>query len=397
MTVLKNKLIIASPVIALLVVFIFSLTLMPSATMKPADLPVAIVNLDEGADLPDGSKLKLGEAIAAQMGQGAAGTGDEASPVKWVGVSSYEEARKGLNEQSYYAAVIIPADFSRKQASLRSPEPQAPELEVLVNQGMNATAASMVTQMVNGMLGGMNAKLSAELFGELESQGAMLTPKQAAAIAAPIASKVTNVNEFGTSAARGNAPISLFQPIWMASIAGAAITTLVVGQTIGRAGVSRRDKLHARLAQLGIGIVIALLAGFTMAWLADGMLDLNVPSVGDMGLFLARSVLAFFLMIAAVLSWTGIQGIALFVLLLFFGAPLLSLPPEFMNGFYRDWIHSWIPMRFMVDGLRELFFFGQGFSLNGPALVLAGIAVVSFVVLLLSVMKPGGVKGAAAP
>ncbi|MCR2803954.1 YhgE/Pip domain-containing protein [Paenibacillus soyae] len=396
MSLFKNKLLLASPVIALLVVFIFSLTLFPAATMKPADLPIAIVNQDDGADLPDGSKAAMGDVIVKQVMQGAAGSGsDSASPVKWVEAGSLDEVREGLNEQRYYAALVIPADFSKKQATLRTPEPQSPELEVLVNQGMNATAASIVTQMANGMIGSMNKMISAQLIGELEGAGAMLTPKQAAVLAAPIASKVTNVNEFGANAARGNAPVSLFQPIWMASIAGAAITTLVVGKAVLSAGANRGEKLKARLAQLGIGVVIALLAGFCMAWIADGMLDLNVPSIADTGLFLSLTVLAFFLMIAAVLSWTGIRGIVLFVLLLFFGAPLLSLPPEFMNGFYRDWIHSWLPMRFMVEGLRELFFFGQSFSLSGPALVLASIAGVSLVVLLLSVMKPSPAKAQA--
>lgn len=125
-----------------------------------------------------------------------------------------------------------------------------------------------------------------------------------------------------------------------------------------------------------------------MAWLAQHFLNLDVPSVVDLGWFLALTVFAFFLMISAVLSWTGIKGIVLFVLLLFFGAPLLALPVEFMNGFYRDWVHSWLPMRFMVDGVRELFFFGQGFQWSGPAAILAAIAGGSFIVLLLSVFKP---------
>ncbi|TLS49365.1 hypothetical protein FE782_26065 [Paenibacillus antri] len=118
------------------------------------------------------------------------------------------------------------------------------------------------------------------------------------------------------------------------------------------------------------------------------MLQLDVPDIADVGWFLSLSVLSFFLMISAVLSWTGIRGIVLFVLLLFFGTPLLALPEEFMNGFYRDWIHSWLPMRFLVDGLRELFFFGGGISWNGATVALSGIAVVSLVVLLLSIYKP---------
>ncbi|MDQ6422736.1 DUF3533 domain-containing protein [Paenibacillus sp. LHD-117] len=397
----KNKLLLASPLIAMTVLFIFVLMLYPSATIKPAGLPIAIVNADEGATLPDGSAVKMGDQLVEQIKE-ASGTaeGADASPVKWVSLESAELAGEGLDNREYYAALIIPADFSAKQASLRSPAPQQPELEVLINQGMNATASNMVTQMVNGMISGMNSAISAQMLQELEAGGVTLKPSQAAILASPIKAQITNVNETGPNTARGNAPVSLFQPIWMASIAGAAISTIVVGKAAA-AVASKSGKLGARLMQVAVGVVLALLAGFFVTWLADSFLELDVPSIGDMGLFISLSILAFFLMISAVLSWTGIRGIILFVLLLFFGAPLLALPSEFMNSFYRDWIHSWLPMRFMVDGLRELFFYGNGFEWNGPTATLVGIGAVSFVVLLLSVLKPSKAlnvsKAAAAP
>ena len=54
-------------------------------------------------------------------------------------------------------------------------------------------------------------------------------------------------------------------------------------------------------------------------------------------------------MISAVLSLVGLKGIGLFALLLFFGAPLLSLAPEMLSPFYQDWVYSWLPMKFMIE------------------------------------------------
>lgn len=71
----------------------------------------------------------------------------------------------------------------------------------------------------------------------------------------------------------------------------------------------------------------------------------------------------------------------IFVLLLFFGAPLLALPPEMMPTFYSDWIYSWLPMQFMVEGLRELFFFGNELTWNTPVSVLFWIGIISMLVL----------------
>jgi uncharacterized phage infection (PIP) family protein YhgE len=44
----KNRIMILSPVIVLLVVFIFSLTMIPTINPTPKNLPIAIVNEDQG-------------------------------------------------------------------------------------------------------------------------------------------------------------------------------------------------------------------------------------------------------------------------------------------------------------------------------------------------------------
>ncbi len=110
--------------------------------------------------------------------------------------------------------------------------------------------------------------------------------------------------------------------------------------------------------------------------------------------FLSIAYFSFFLMISAVLSWLGLKGLPVFVIILFFGAPLLSMAPELMSTFYNNWIYSWLPMRFMVDGLRELFFFDKGLSWNHPTAVLVGIGIGSLTVLLASGLKPGTKKEA---
>ncbi len=69
-------------------------------------------------------------------------------------------------------------------------------------------------------------------------------------------------------------------------------------------------------------------------------------------------------MISAVLSLVGLKGIGVFALLLFFWAPLLSLAPEMLSPFYQDWVYAWLPMRFMIEGLREIFFFGKRVKLE---------------------------------
>jgi YhgE/Pip-like protein len=384
---LKNKLLLLSPVIALLVVFIFSLTLFPTVQPQPKNLPIAIVNEDQGVEIPNQAKMNMGQTIVDTMKKSA--KSDEEPAVKWVEVKNKEAVQKGLNNQEYYAALVIPKDFSAKQASLRTPQPSSPEVEIFINQGMNTAASTMAGQILNGVVDNMNNTVRTQLLDGLKAKGATLTADQVSNLVTPITKKVTNVNEIGKNSANGNSPISLFQPLWIASLASAALIFIAISET--RVG-TRKENFILKVKQILVGAVAALVIGFGLTWIADGMVGLNISDFTDTALFLSITSFSFFLMISAVLSLVGLKGIGLFALLLFFGAPLLALAPEMMSPFYQDWIYSWLPMRFMIEGLREIFFFGKGLAWNTPLTVLVWSGVVSMVIILGTALKRSVVK-----
>ncbi|MEK7015954.1 YhgE/Pip domain-containing protein [Bacillus sp. FSL R9-9410] len=383
----KNKLLLLSPVIALLVVFIFSLTLFPTVQPKPKNLPIAIANEDQGVEIPNQAKMNMGQTIVDMIKKTS--KTDEEPVVKWVEVKNKESVQKGLNNQEYYAALVIPKDFSAKQASLRTPQPSSPEVEILINQGMNTAASTMAGQMLNGVVDNMNNNVRTQLLEGFKAKGTTLTTDQVSKLVTPITKKVTNVNEIGKNSANGNSPISLFQPLWIASLASAAIIFIA----ISKMPIStRKENFVLKIKQIVTGAIAALVIGFGLTWIADGMVGLNLSDFTDTALFLSITSLSFFLMISAVLSLVGLKGIGLFALLLFFGAPLLALAPEMMSPFYQDWIYSWLPMRFMIEGLREIFFFGKGLAWNTPLTVLVWIGVVSMVIILATALKRSVIK-----
>ncbi|KPL60423.1 YhgE/Pip domain-containing protein [Rossellomorea vietnamensis] len=378
----KNKLVLASPLIALAIIFIFSLTLFPSVQPQPKNLPIAIVNEDEGVQLPEQPKMNMGEVIVEKMQMTS---GDEAPAVKWVNVKSKEAVQSGLDHQEYYAALVIPNDFSAKQASLRTPDPASPEVEIYINQGMNTMAATAAGQILNGVVDNLNNTVREQLLDGFGKQSATLTPQQVSKLVNPITKSVTNVNEIGTHSANGNSPVSLFQPLWMASMASAAVIYLAVSK---RTASSRREELVTRFMQILTGAVVALVIGFGLTWIADGLIGFHIPDLSDTALFLSITSFSFFLMISAILSLIGLRGMPLFVLMLFFGAPLLAMAPEMMSSFYRDWFYSWLPMKFMVEGLRELFFFGKGLTWSSSVSTLVWIGLGSMLVILATALKP---------
>ncbi|MFD1953464.1 YhgE/Pip domain-containing protein [Paenibacillus thailandensis] len=383
MNFMKNKLLLLAPVIALVIIFIFSLAQIPSAKQSPKGLPIAIVNEDGGVDIPGQGNRNFGQQVADMIAKMTAQTaGDKEPAVKWIAVPDAERAKEGMNRQEYYGALVIPEDYSRKQASLHTPAPSPPSIEIYVNQGMNAMASNIVTQLLNGIVDNMNHNVSAGLAEGIIKQGGTLTAEQAAVLASPITKNVHVVNQTGTSA---NAPVAMFQPLWIASLAGAALIWLSLkrSETSGRKG-----KTAAVSAQVLAGAIAAVAIGFGLAWFADGMLGFDIPRFIDTALFLSVASFSFLFMILAVLLWLGMAGIPIFILLMFFGAPLLALAPEAMPAFYRDWVFPWLPMRFMTDGLRELLFFGKEFEWSLPVSVLVWIGLGSILAALLSPLKP---------
>jgi ABC-type polysaccharide/polyol phosphate export permease len=71
------------------------------------------------------------------------------------------------------------------------------------------------------------------------------------------------------------------------------------------------------------------------------------------------------------------------------------MAPEMMSPFYRDWIYSWLPMRSMIEGLRELFFFGEGLTWNTSVSVLFWIGLISMIVILGTALKRNRLNEAA--
>ncbi len=383
----KNKLLLLSPVIALLVVFIFSLTLFPTVQPQPKNLPIAIVNEDQGVEIPNQPKMNMGKTIVDNMKKTS--KSDEEPAVKWVEVKNKESVQKGLNNQEYYAALVIPKEFSTKQASLQTPQPSSPEVEIFINQGMNTAASTMAGQMLNGVVDNMNNTVRTQLLEGLKAKGATLTTDQAAKLVTPITKKVKNVNEIGKNSANGNSPMSLFQPLWIASLASAALIFIAISKMPIR---TRNENFVLKLKQIVAGAVATIVIGFGLTWIAGGVVGLNISNFTDTALFLSITSFSFFLMISAVLSLVGLKGIGVFALLLFFGAPLLSLAAEMLSPFYQDWVYSWLPMKFMIEGLREIFFFGKGLSWGTPVTVLVWIGAVSMVIILATAFKRSAIK-----
>lgn len=131
------------PKIALVVLLVIPLiygALYLWAFWAPTDnlnkLPVAIVNLDESAEKPDGSKLAAGHDVVEQL--------QDRKDLDWKALDA-DAAKTAVSDGDVYFSVTIPKDFSRTLAGLQD-DPKAGEIEVVYNDNNSFLASTLGKQ-----------------------------------------------------------------------------------------------------------------------------------------------------------------------------------------------------------------------------------------------------------
>ncbi|CAH1208792.1 hypothetical protein PAECIP111893_02900 [Paenibacillus plantiphilus] len=100
---------------------------------KLEELPVAVVNLDQGASV-DGEPMKIGEEFAQELRKNQS--------FGWRFVDE-NEAREGMESNRYYATITIPTEFSSAVASLTSDNPRQAEIVYESNSYYNFVAGQI--------------------------------------------------------------------------------------------------------------------------------------------------------------------------------------------------------------------------------------------------------------
>ena len=108
-----------------------------AANMDPygntAGIKVAIANCDRGAS-SDIISLNAGDTIVQSLKKN--------DQLGWVFVDE-KKAKEGVRSGKYYAAIVIPDDFSNSLLSVLSGEIKDPKLDYYINEKKNAIAAKI--------------------------------------------------------------------------------------------------------------------------------------------------------------------------------------------------------------------------------------------------------------
>ena len=163
----------------------------------PPDVPMAVVNEDAGAEL-GGKPVNLGEEVADRI----ASPDSPAPPfVGWTTVETREDALRGIERGAYYAAVMVPEDYSRTLAGVsgpppgvpsgapsgaRSPAPEPAEIKLLTSPSARPSTTGLIENVFSGILGGVSDATSERVLAGLSERGAPVPPGAGAVISDPV-------------------------------------------------------------------------------------------------------------------------------------------------------------------------------------------------------------------
>ncbi|MFE6076786.1 YhgE/Pip domain-containing protein [Paenibacillus sp. NPDC057886] len=340
---------------------------------------MALVVLDQPAELATGGTFAIGEIIQETLGS------NPALPFVWYVVDSEEKAREGMDKRDFYGAVVLPVDLSTGLLSLATSSPIHPNVKLITNEGMSTQASTVVTQSLGQALKMINEELSHQLLTQIGQQKEHIPVETAKAFITPMNVQEEVMHSPGGNNASGSAPALLTQIMWIGSLV-TGIVLFLAGKKVVDTG-SRRWRVSALQAIVGL-VIVSFSSGFTI-WMATSWYGMEMADAGATWLFLWLVGAAFFLLQSSLLNWIGFRAMPLLVLLMFFSIPLLNMAPEFLPQTTRDWIYSWTPLRFAAGGLREVMYFGGLDAASSNTSVLWGVIGGSLVLLLASGFKAG--------
>ena len=111
-------------------------------------MPVAVVSEDTGAEVGDQGYLNAGSMVIDKL--------KDNTQLQWTFVSSKEEALEGVSAGTYYAAIILPKNFTSDLASVLSGNLEKAPVQYYVNEKINPvapkvtdTGAKTITTQIN--------------------------------------------------------------------------------------------------------------------------------------------------------------------------------------------------------------------------------------------------------
>lgn len=358
---MKYKFFIIPFIAVMLVSLIFLSAQIPSTKVTPKNLPIAFVNEDQG---------EISAAFATKLLDNAP------EAIQFIEYDSVKAMEEGMNERETYAGFVIPESFSAQLDLIQSESNKQAVIQIYLNEGYNTTVATSAEAILQKIVAQLSSTISEQITTQFATSNVSIQPEKVSVIANPVTSEIIKVNEAGDLA---SVPMGLFTSVWMSSLLGAMLFYMEGNQ---KKNPRLNQQRKVQLIQFILPIVYSFFAGYVITLFATWILGYDFESFNAVALTLTIAVAGFTYLVLALLKLVGIAIAPVFGILMFFGLPLIQMAPEMLPTFYRDFVLPWLPMRFLIDALKEVVFFNNS-VFNSYSIVLLCIAVGSAIVLII--------------
>jgi hypothetical protein len=336
---------VAAPIMAILITFAISLVILPVIKGEAKDIPITVVSLDQGVTAPQG-QVNLGTQVAQGITTKINGViaGKSPAPLKLIRVSTQSQLDQAFIDKNIYAAIVIPANFTAQKMSGGSPL-----IKVIIDQGQSKAVATVLATMITSMSSDSVVPL-----------------------------KIEYLHPVGADMANGNANMFAFMMTWIATL----ICSIVLSKAFKE---GKSQTVPSKLFLLALAIITASIIALSVSVILKYEYGLGIDFGMTFG-FLVIAVFCLMVLIIGVMSWSAIGGIVIFVTLMLLGLVASNLPYEILPAFWQNYVYPWIPMRFMSDGIKEIFYLGGGIWNSGTQ-VLVWFGTGGIILTLLSTLK----------
>ena len=207
---------------------------------SPPAIPIALVVEDQGAEI-NGQPVVLGQEVAGRIT-----SPDSPAPgfVRWTKLDDLDQATNGLESGEYYAAIVIPEDYSQRLASLSGPpegaptsvQPPVPEpagIKLLTSPAVRPSTTALIENSFTGIVGGVSSATSGQILGGLSEAGVPVPPGAGPVISDPVKSEISEADVSGEAGPLPHAPEPARIEVFTNPSAGQTVSTLAQNISTG--------------------------------------------------------------------------------------------------------------------------------------------------------------------
>ena len=332
----------------------FALTLAVDPTAHLDRIRLGVTSLDQGVVTPEGQVAigpRLVEALHAQLGA-------EVVPYPTEG-----DLREAVLARDVAGAIVVPAGMTQ---DLQAGRPV--EVRLIRSDANDVFTNALTTNLATQLASNINTALPAMLRGG--SPAPTLVSVGVESVAATTDFRFVTV------------PATILLPVWMASVAFGALLARAGDRDRQTAGVAPTGLAEMAYALLGAAVAAAAvtssIAAFTWRW--------DIDLAGLFG-FLWLGLTAIALLVLGTIRVVGFElGVLLGVAASFVQQPVsgATFPSSFAPDAVR-WAEPVAPLRYIVEGLRNLLIGGS--TTSDMAAALAALAAAGALLVVVGIMR----------